>query len=201
MESALWKGEKPQIEGLTFVDHLPAYLERKLFTLNSGHAICAYLGYLKGYKTILESIQDPAVGGIVHAAMRESGEGLIREFSFDAGAHHAYIEKIFARLSNPYLADEVERVGREPLRKLDPADRLIKPLATADSYGLPVDHLIFGAAAALRFDCPHDKQSVEMLQKIQSDGPAAALAAYTGLTPENPLSGRILDVYRALAVV
>ena len=201
VESALWKGEKPQIEGLTFVDHLPAYLERKLFTLNSGHAICAYLGYLKGYKTILESIQDPAVGGIVHAAMRESGEGLIREFSFDAGAHHAYIEKIFARLSNPYLADEVERVGREPLRKLDPADLLIKPLATADSYGLPVDHLIFGAAAALRFDCPHDKQSVEMLQKIQSDGPAAALAAYTGLTPENPLSGRILDVYRALAVV
>lgn len=201
VESCAWKGEKPDIDGLTFVDNLPAYLERKLFTLNSGHAICAYLGHLKGRRTILESIQDPAVGEIVHSAMRESGEGLIREFSFDAGAHHAYIEKIFARLHNPYLADEVERVGREPLRKLDPADRLIKPLVTADSYGLPVDHLIFGAAAALRFNCPDDKQSVEMLRKIQAEGAAAALTAYTGLKPENPLTGRILDVYRALSVV
>lgn len=201
VESVAWKGEKPEIDGLTFVDNLLAYLERKLFTLNSGHAICAYLGHLKGRRTILESIQDPAISEIVHAAMYESGEGLIREFRFDADAHHAYIEKIFGRLSNPYLADEVERVGREPLRKLDPADRLIKPLVTADSYGLPVDHLIFGAAAALRFDCPDDKQSVEMLQKIRAEGPAAALAAYTGLKPENPLTGRILDVYRALAVV
>lgn len=201
VESRSWKGELPEIEGLTFVDDLLAYLERKLFTLNSGHAICAYLGHMKGHKTILESIQDPAICEIVHAAMYESGEGLIREFSFDADAHHAYIEKIFNRLRNPYLADEVERVAREPLRKLSPDDRLMKPLVTADSFGLPVDYLIFGAAAALHFDCPDDKQSVEMLQKIRTDGPAAALAEFTGLKPENPLSRRILDVYRALSVV
>ena len=61
--------------------------------------------------------------------------------------------------------------------------------------------LIFGAAAAMRFDCPDDPQSVELLGKIQQEGPAAALAAYSGLKPENPLFGRILDVYRALAIV
>ena len=64
-----------------------------------------------------------------------------------------------------------------------------------------MDHLIFGAAAALRFNCPEDPQSVELLQRVQSEGPAAALAAYSGLKPENPLTGRILDVYRALAIV
>lgn len=201
VEGPVWKGERPEIQGLTFVDDLMAYLERKLFTLNSGHAICAYLGRLRGRKTIVESIEDPAVSEIVHAAMKESGEGLIREFHFDPDAHHAYIERIFSRFQNPHLQDEVERVGREPIRKLDPADRLIKPLVTADSYGLPVDHLIFGAAAALRFDCPEDRQSVEMLQKIKDSGVEAALAAYSGLKPENPLFGRILDVYRALALV
>ena len=36
--------------------------------------------------------------------------------------------------------------------------------------------------------------------KPYGEGPAAALAAYSGLKPENPLLGRILDVYRALAV-
>ena len=100
-------------------------LERKLFTLNSGHAICAYLGTLKGYKTIVESIADPAIGALVHQAMYESGEGLIRKFDFDPDAHHAYIERIFARFQNPFLADETARVAREPIRKLAPTDRLL----------------------------------------------------------------------------
>ena len=198
VEKSAWKGELPDIPGLTFADNLMAYLERKLFTLNSGHAICAYLGYLKGYATIKDSIADPVIGEIVHAAISESGEGLIREFGFDPDAHHAYVEKIFARYQNPFLEDEVLRVGREPIRKLEAGDRLIKPLTTTASYGLPVDHLLFGAAAALRFDCPEDPQSVELLAKIRADGPAAALEAYSGLKPENPLFGRILDIYRAL---
>ena len=201
VESAAWKGERPEIDGLTFADNLMAYLERKLFTLNSGHAICAYLGNLKGYKTILESIADTAIGETVHAAISESGEGLIREFGFDPDVHHAYVEKIFARYQNPFLADEVLRVGREPIRKLESGDRLIKPLTTTASYGLPVDHLLFGAAAALRFDCPEDPQSVELQKKLRADGPAAALTAYSGLTAENPLTGRILDIYRALALI
>lgn len=201
VESAAWKGERPEIDGLTFADNLMAYLERKLFTLNSGHAICAYLGYLKGYKTIRDSIADTAIGETVHAAISESGEGLIREFGFDPDVHHAYVEKIFARYQNPFLADEVLRVGREPIRKLESGDRLIKPLATTASYGLPVDHLLFGAAAALRFDCPDDPQSVELQKKLRADGPAAALTAYSGLTAENPLTGRILDIYRALALI
>ena len=201
VEAAAWKGEKPDIDGLTFAEDLMAYLERKLFTLNSGHAICAYLGYLKGYGTIRDSIADPAIGQIVHAAISESGEGLIKEFGFDPDAHHAYVEKIFARYQNPFLEDEVLRVGREPIRKLEPGDRLIKPLTTAAAYGLPVDHLIFGAAAALRFDCAEDPQSVELQGKSEAEGAAAALAAYSGLKPGDPLFGRILDVYTALALV
>ena len=155
---------------------------------------------ISSYTTIRESISDPAIGNIVYHAICESGEGLIRQFSFDPAAHHAYIDRTFRRYQNPYLEDENIRVGREPIRKLDPADRLIKPLLTAYSYGLPVDHLLFGAAAALRFDCPKDAQSVELQAKIRTDGAESALALYTGLTPDHPLFGRILDIYRALAV-
>ena len=200
VEKAGWKGERPDIQGLGWVDNLDAYLERKLFTLNSGHAICAYLGSLKGYKTIVESIADPVIGALVHQAMCESGEGLIKKFGFDPGAHHAYIERIFARFQNPFLADETTRVAREPIRKLAPSDRLMKPLMTAYNFGLPVDHLIFGAAAALHFNCPEDEQSVELTKKIETEGVEKALAQYTGLKSEDALFGRILDVYRALAV-
>ena len=200
VERSAWKGEPVDVPGLTYTDNLMACLERKLFTLNSGHAICAYLGTLRGHTTILESIQDPAVGDIVHAAMRESGEGLIREFDFDPKVHHAYVERIFKRFQNPHLKDEVQRVGREPIRKLGAGDRLIKPLVTTDSYRLPVDHLIFGAAAAMRFRCDDDPQSVELQEKIRKENAGAALSQYSGLQPGHPLYTRILDVYRALAV-
>ena len=86
---------------------------------------------ISSYTTIRESISDPAIGNIVYHAICESGEGLIRQFSFDPAAHHAYIDRTFRRYQNPYLEDENIRVGREPIRKLDPADRLIKPLLTA----------------------------------------------------------------------
>ena len=200
VEKAGWKGERPEIEGLGWVDNLDAYLERKLFTLNSGHAICAYLGALKGYRTIVESIADPAIGALVHQAMWESGEGLIKKFSFDPDAHHAYIERIFARFQNPFLADETTRVAREPIRKLAPTDRLMKPLMTAYGYGLNVDHLIFGAAAALHFNCPEDEQSVELMKAIEAEGVEKTLEKYTGLKPGDALFTRILDVYRALSI-
>ena len=200
VEKAGWKGERPEIEGLGWVDNLDAYLERKLFTLNSGHAICAYLGALKGYRTIVESIADPAIGALVHQAMWESGEGLIKKFSFDPDAHHAYIERIFARFQNPFLADETTRVAREPIRKLAPTDRLMKPLMTAYGYGLNVDHLIFGAAAALHFNCPEDEQSVELMKAIEAEGVEKTLEKYTGLKPKDALFTRILDVYRALSI-
>ena len=200
VEKAGWKGERPEIEGLGWVDNLDAYLERKLFTLNSGHAICAYLGALKGYRTIVESIADPAIGALVHQAMWESGEGLIKKFSFDPDAHHAYIERIFARFQNPFLADETTRVAREPIRKLAPTDRLMKPLMTAYGYGLNVDHLIFGAAAALHSTCPEDEQSVELMKAIEAEGVEKTLEKYTGLKPGDALFTRILDVYRALSI-
>ncbi|MCI8989350.1 MAG: mannitol-1-phosphate 5-dehydrogenase [Lawsonibacter sp.] len=200
VEKGGWKGQRPEIEGLGWVDDLDAYLERKLFTLNSGHAICAYLGALRGHKTIVESIADPAIGPLVHQAMWESGEGLIQKFGFDPEAHHAYIERIFARFQNPFLEDETARVAREPIRKLAPTDRLMKPLMTAYGYGLPVDHLIFGAAAALHFNCPEDEQSVELQKAIQDGGVEQALEKYTGLKPGDALFTRILDVYRALSI-
>lgn len=201
IERASWKGEVPEVAGMTFVDNLMAYLQRKLFTLNSGHAICAYLGNLMGYTTIRTSISDPVISDLVYKAMRESGEGLIKEFGFDPDTHHAYVDKIFSRFQNPYLEDETARVGREPIRKLDPADRLIKPLTTAYNYGLPVDHLIFGAAAALHYNHPDDPQSVELQEKIKTAGVENALNTYSALAPDHPLFTRILDVYRALALV
>lgn len=182
VEKASLKGDIPKIPGMNLADNLMAYIQRKLFTLNTGHCITAYTGMLAGHKTIDESIKDPKIYELVKAAMTQSGDGLIQRFGFDKEAHYHYIDKIINRFKNPYLQDDVARVGREPLRKLSADDRLISPLTTAMSYGLPVDKLILGIGAALRYNNPDDAQSQELQAKIAEKGVAAAFSLVSGVT-------------------
>ena len=188
VEKASFKGELPQIEGMTLVDNLDAYIERKLFTLNTGHCITAYIGKRRGLGTIEEAIKDPEIYDIVFKAMSQSGAGLVKKHGLDAEAHAKYINKIIGRFKNPYLHDDVTRVGREPLRKLSATDRLVKPTMTAAGYDLPVDALICGIGAALRYDNPADPQSVELQQKIKEKGAIEAFKEISGVTDEKLLA-------------
>ena len=196
VERASFVGPVPEIKGMTPVDNLLAYVERKLFTLNTGHATAAYLGKMKGIATIGECVADPKIAAIVKEAMQQSGEGLVRKFGFDHDAHFAYIEKILRRFSNPYLRDECDRVGREPLRKLAPNDRLILPMMTAKGFGLPYDKLLLAIGGALHFDNAQDAQSVEMLESIKNEGLEATVAKYTGIPAGDPLIAEISDAYK-----
>ena len=198
VERASFKGEIPEIKGMTLVDDLMAYIERKLFTLNTGHCITSYLGKLRGFPTIDAAIADEEIYDIVSKAMKESGDGLIKKHGFDPEKHAAYIKKIIGRFKNPYLQDDVSRVGREPLRKLSPTDRLISPLTTAAGYGLPVDHLLVGVGAALHYDNPEDKQSVELQAKIKEQGVREAAKEITQLTDEKLLDAIVAE-YEKLA--
>lgn len=111
VEKSGFRIDIPKIEGMNLADNLLAYIERKLFTLNTGHAITAYLGVIKNFPTIDKSIADFEVENIVRSAMQESGDGLIEKFSFDKDEHYKYIGKILNRFKNPYLNDDIKRVG------------------------------------------------------------------------------------------
>lgn len=182
---------------MNFVDNLEAYVERKLFTLNTGHAICAYLGFINDKATIEESINDENIYKIVKSAMIESGSGLCKKHGFDEDAHKEYIDKIIKRFKNPHLKDYVTRVGREPLRKLSIEDRLVKPMLTAYEFELPVDNLLVGIAAALHFNNPEDAESVLMQEKIAKYGLRDAVADFTSIA-DKELLDRIEENYYKL---
>lgn len=196
VEEKAFVGKAPEIAGMNMADNLLAYIERKLFTLNTGHAITAYLGNMKGCQTILESIETPEIYAVVHAAMQQSGEALVKQFGFDHEAHFKYIEKIIKRFHNPYLKDDVTRVGREPIRKLSPDDRLIKPVMTAKSFGLPYDKILLGVGAALHFNNPEDPQSVQLMEKIATEGLVPAISEVTGIKSGDPMLQEIVNAYK-----
>ncbi len=196
VEEKAFVGPTPEVEGMNMAHNLLAYIERKLFTLNTGHAITAYIGKMKGQSTITDSIAVPEIYGTVLAAMRQSGEALVKQFGLDKEAHFKYIDKIIKRFRNPYLQDDVNRVGRDPMRKLSADDRLVKPAMTARSFGLPYDKILLGVGAALHFDNPQDPQSVSMMELIKSKGLAVAVAEITGIAVDDPMNAEIVAAYR-----
>ena len=195
VEEKAFKGEIPKIEGMNLVDNLMAYIERKLFTLNTGHAITAYFGYLKGYETIEESIKDEVIYDFVKKAMIESGKGLIAKYNFDEEAHYKYINKIIDRFKNPYLKDDVARVGREPLRKLNENDRLIKPLITARGFNINTDNLLLGVGAALHYDNKEDAQSVQLQSLINEKGIKESLAEISKISGDTDVLDKVEKYY------
>ncbi|EKO3577972.1 mannitol-1-phosphate 5-dehydrogenase [Vibrio metschnikovii] len=193
-----FKGEIPCIKGMETTQNLMAFIERKLFTLNTGHCITAYFGCLKGHHTIRQAIEDPEIRAEVKQAMQESGEVLIQRYGFDRTMHHAYIEKILSRFANPYLVDEVDRVGRQPLRKLGPNDRLIKPLLGTIEYGTDNTTLLKGIAAALKYTNRNDPQSIELQASLKERGIPKTLAHYSGLKENSVEVQKIEAIYHQL---
>ena len=198
VEKSGLRGNPGTIEGMTLVDNLQAYIERKLFSLNCGHAITAYLGKLAGKKTIYEASADSEIASVALGAMQESGAVLIRKFGFNPEKHAEYVKMVQGRFLNPHLVDEVERVGRDPLRKISPEDRLVKPMTLAESYGLPYDNLAKGVAAALKFRCEEDPSSIELNDYVCANGPEAALEKYASLKKSSPVSRKICEEYGKL---
>lgn len=195
VEKSAFIGTIPVIEGMNLVDNLEAYIERKLFTLNTGHATAAYLGSIRGYQSIGESIADPEIYDVVKGAMIQSGDALIKKFGFHQDAHYAYIERILMRFQNPFLKDLCNRVGRDPLRKLAPNDRLVLPMLTAKNLDLPYDKLLLSIGAALHFNNPEDGQSSQMQMDIRTSGVRSAILMYTGINSSDPVVGEIEDAY------
>jgi mannitol-1-phosphate 5-dehydrogenase len=198
VDQTQFKGEIPNIPGMECTDNLMAFVERKLFTLNTGHLVTAYLGVLAGHETIKDSIEDDVIRAEVTATMEESGAVLIKRYGFDPEAHAAYIQKILGRFANPYLRDEVDRVGRQPIRKLSPQDRLVKPLNGTLEYSLPNVHLVKAIAAAFHYKNEDDPQAVELQAMFAEKGFAETLAHYSELNSDSEVVKLARQAYLAL---
>ncbi|MDR6504395.1 mannitol-1-phosphate 5-dehydrogenase [Arthrobacter oryzae] len=177
----------PVIPGATFVDNLEPYIERKLFTVNTGHASAAYFGFEAGLGKISEAMADQDVAADVRAVLDETKELLIHKHGFNREEQEAYVEKILGRFTNPHLPDTVNRVGRAPLRKLSRHERFIGPAAELAERGIVPEALLGAIAAALRFNDPADAEAAELAQIVATSTAAEATEKVTGLTAGHPL--------------
>lgn len=194
IEQGPFAGDLPTIPGAHFVDGLGPYIERKLFTVNTGHAATAYLGARAGFEKISDALADEEVERRVAAAIAETSAVLAAKHGFAEEDLAEYRATILRRFKNPALPDTVQRVGRQPLRKLSRHERFIGPAAEAAERGLGVMGLLTAVDAALSFDDADDAQAVEMREKLSSLDADAFTAEVTGLGAEHPLYASVRDI-------
>jgi len=188
-------GEQPELFGVTWVDDLEPFIERKLFTVNTAHAAAAYHGHDRGWVSIREALATAELQAEVRAVLAETKQLLTEKFGFSDAEQQAYIEKTLTRISNPELPDTCERVGRNPLRKLSRHERFIGPAAELAEHGHEVWNLLNAVGAALRFDVAEDAESVELQALLASGASAPEIAAtFSGLSDDHPLFPSLVEV-------
>lgn len=193
IESGAFEGSLPSIPGAHFVHDLAPYIERKLFTVNTGHAATAYFGARAGIERISDALDNPDIAARVAAALEETSAVLVAEHGLDPAELAEYRAKILERFRNPSLVDTVQRVGRQPLRKISRHERFIGPAAMAAERGLPTIALVGAVAAALEFDDRDDEQAVELQELLRAEDAESFTVRATGLDPEHPLFPAVRD--------
>ncbi|KZZ87538.1 mannitol-1-phosphate dehydrogenase [Ascosphaera apis ARSEF 7405] len=191
----------PDIPAIHWVDDLEPYIERKLFTVNTGHATAAYFGYVRGKKWVHESLADPEIRQRVHAALKETASLITAKHNISAEEQQKYVDAIIARISNPALEDHVVRVGRAPLRKVSRKERFINPAAQLAEMGKPFDALLNAFEQALHFqDVEGDEESIQLGALLKKFNAEELTGKLTGLPRDHPLFEPVTQHIRKVQV-
>jgi len=182
----------PEMDGIAPKNNIKAWVDRKLFIHNMGHALAAYFGNAKHpeIEFMFEILADKEIETLTRNAMMESGEVLRAiyplEFSKEEIGNH--IEDLIRRFQNKLLGDTVYRVGTDLRRKLGKSDRIAIPLRYANQYQLPFSHMLTGYNAAMQFTAknnnvynPSDTYVTDMYKE---KGVAFVMRKISGLDPE-----------------
>ena len=191
-------GEIPSIVGLEPHDNFEAYMDRKLYIHNAGHAMLGYLGHLKGLIYGYEALEDPDIRPWLLQALDESQRALIARHGFAPQALREHVEDLLNRFANRALGDTTFRLARDPLRKLGRTDRLVGAASLAWSFGIRPIALSVGIAAALAFDDPRDVSAMELQRRLVQEGLDSVLHDICGLDPKDKIAQMVLAQYEKI---
>ena len=189
------------IKGAEYTDNLQKYLERKLYTINCGHAWSGYMAHLMGYDIIQDYFASEENVEMTRNVMLEVAGLLEKKHGFTHQEMLDYVNFAINRFLTPGISDPISRISRAPIRKLGHEDRLVGPAYQCEERGLENDTLLKGIAAAFLFDVKEDEQSVELLAYVKEHGIEEAISHYTGIEKDSRMFGEIVKHYNELKAI
>jgi mannitol-1-phosphate 5-dehydrogenase len=155
LDSKGFKSPFPRIKGLAPKTNIKAWVDRKAFIHNLGHATAAYYGYSlhKDAVYMYEVLEDKEVLLFTKAVMLQSSEILRAAYpeEFTTTELHDHIDELIHRFRNKALGDTIFRVGHDLIRKLGPDDRFMSPIHFAMQYQAEYDLIVKAMTYGLSF--------------------------------------------------
>lgn len=173
-------GGVPELPQLKAVENIRAYVDRKLFVHNLGHAAVAYLGFRTApeVRTIAGAVAIEEVRAGAAAAMEEACAALASEYpaDFTSASLADDVADLLTRFANPALGDTIFRVGRDLPRKLARDDRIVGAMLLAARHRLACRAIARVYRAAVDFRATDDSGA-----RFPADEGVTALAEHDGL--------------------
>ena len=146
LDKRAFKNPIPEIEGLAPKENMKAWVDRKLFIHNLGHATTAYLGYIEHPSAIFlyEVLSDNKLKAKVRNTMLQAADILLKKYpdEFTQETLIEHIDDLIGRFQNRALGDTIFRVGCDLQRKLGAEDRLAGAIHLAREFKLPYDLIL-----------------------------------------------------------
>ena len=150
-----FKNPIPQVNGLAPKTNIKAWVDRKAFIHNLGHATAAYFGFARHPEAVYlyEVLDDPGVLNFTRKVMLQSAEILLTNYPDDFAMSDLenHIDDLIHRFRNKALKDTIFRVGMDLPRKLGADDRFIGAIHLAIESGKPYDLILEAMSYGLSF--------------------------------------------------
>lgn len=193
-----FKGEIPQIVNMKPVSPFGIYIHKKLFMHNMAHSLMAYLGFREGMQKIWETCGNPYIKLIALRALVEASEALSEEYGVLLRTLIEHSEDLLYRFGNKQLGDTVERVGKDPVRKLSKSDRLIGLGLLCEKHGIKPVYISIGIAAGFLFNPLGDYMADRVQKSLSKDGVENAVKEICGLDLSDIMFRMIVEFYNLL---
>lgn len=139
--------------GVELVTDVKPFELMKLRLLNASHSALAYLGYLAGYETIADTMQDPHFARLAAQVMEEAAVTLTMPAGTDLAAYRASLLKRFA---NPALHHRTWQIAMDGSQKLP--QRLLGAMQDRLTKNLPIAIHALAVAGWMRYVTASDEQ-------------------------------------------
>jgi mannitol-1-phosphate 5-dehydrogenase len=193
-----FKGDIPDIPGLAPVENIQAWVDRKAFIHNMGHATAAYVGHYHhpAARYMYEIMDDREVWRCTRGAMLQAAQVLLKVYPSDFMKKGlvAHIDDLLHRFSNRALKDTIFRVGHDLPRKLGADDRFMGIIRMARLAKKDFDEILQAMVYGFFFDArdeagqphPADLEFREMLQ-VDFEGTLEKISGIEGLSDKDIL--------------
>lgn len=155
-------------------------MAEKIWSENLLHCSLGFMGAYKGCEYLNDAASDELCADLAGKAWREGRQALEAEFGIPMPGD-SLLETMLGKFSSPFFRDRIDRVVRQPMRKLGKGDRFLGPALLCLKHGIMPFFIL--RAAAYGFFVPNagDEQAAKIEETLASVPLEDAVIKITGL--------------------